>query len=98
MRLLLSQSFRLGIALWLCSAMAAAAEPTNATGRRSQSPRNVAIFVFQGMELLDFAGPGEVFEAAGTQVQGLYCRRIDRAHRESGIRKDRTRVLNPRLP
>lgn len=61
MRLLLSQSFRLGIGLLLCSAMAAAAEPNNA---KDTTPRNVAIFVFQGMELLDFAGPGEVFAAA----------------------------------
>jgi putative intracellular protease/amidase len=28
-------------------------------------PRNVAILVYQGVELLDFAGPGEVFSAAG---------------------------------
>jgi transcriptional regulator GlxA family with amidase domain len=27
--------------------------------------RNVAIIVFQGVELLDFAGPGEVFSSAG---------------------------------
>jgi transcriptional regulator GlxA family with amidase domain len=41
--------------------MAAAAEPNNA---KDTSLRNVAIFVFQGVELLDFAGPGEVFAAA----------------------------------
>ena len=28
-------------------------------------PKNVAIFLYQGVELLDFAGPGEVFSAAG---------------------------------
>jgi transcriptional regulator GlxA family with amidase domain len=51
--------------------MAAAAEPTNTAKDASlrQSPRNVAIFVFQGMELLDFAGPGEVFQAAGPKFK-----------------------------
>ncbi len=29
-------------------------------------PRNVAVFIYQGVELLDFAGPGEVFAAAQT--------------------------------
>jgi len=29
---------------------------------------NVAIFLYQGVELLDFAGPGEVFSAAGFNV------------------------------
>jgi putative intracellular protease/amidase/YHS domain-containing protein len=29
-------------------------------------PRNVAILIFQGVELLDFAGPGEVFAVAQT--------------------------------
>lgn len=29
---------------------------------------NVAIFLYQGVELLDFAGPGEVFSAAGFKV------------------------------
>ncbi len=28
-------------------------------------PRNVAIFLYDGVELLDFAGPGEVFSASG---------------------------------
>lgn len=31
--------------------------------------RNVAIVVCQGVELLDFAGPGEVFEVAGSAVR-----------------------------
>jgi transcriptional regulator GlxA family with amidase domain len=71
MRLLLSQSIGLGVTLCLCSAIAAAAEPTDAAGDGAarQSPRNVAIFVFQGMELLDFAGPGEVFQAAGPKLK-----------------------------
>lgn len=34
--------------------------PVEAAGRR-----NVAIVLYQGVELLDFAGPGEVFAAAG---------------------------------
>lgn len=34
---------------------------------RAQGPRNVAIIVHEGVELLDFAGPGEVFEAARLQ-------------------------------
>jgi putative intracellular protease/amidase/plastocyanin len=31
----------------------------------SDRPRNVAVLVYDGMEILDFAGPGEVFAAAG---------------------------------
>lgn len=66
MRSILPESFGLGIAL-LLSAICWAAEPSNkpveTPGRKP--PRNVAIFVFQGMELLDFAGPAEVFQAAG---------------------------------
>lgn len=56
--------------LWaalLPSAVGWASDPTNKatdTTRRN-TPRNVAIFVFQGMELLDFAGPAEVFQGAG---------------------------------
>jgi transcriptional regulator GlxA family with amidase domain len=46
--------------------MAAAAEPNNP---KDTKPRNVAIFAFQGMELLDFAGPGEVFQAAGPKFK-----------------------------
>ena len=71
MKSFLSHSLSLGIGLSLCSAMAAAAEPTNEAEDTSlrQSPRNVAIFVFQGMELLDFAGPGEVFQAAGPKFK-----------------------------
>jgi len=40
---------------------------TNAADRppgRSKSARNVAIVLYEGVELLDFAGPGEVFAAA----------------------------------
>lgn len=39
--------------------------------RRSGYTRNVAIVLYEGVELLDFAGPGEVFSAAGHQsMQG----------------------------
>ncbi len=31
-------------------------------------PRNVAIFLFDGVEVLDFAGPFEVFSTAGYQI------------------------------
>ena|SRR5688572_3582563 len=32
--------------------------------KKPAEPKNVAIFLYQGVELLDFAGPGEVFSAA----------------------------------
>lgn len=34
--------------------------------------RNVAIIVYQGVELLDFAGPGEVFSSAGNGAFSVY--------------------------
>jgi putative intracellular protease/amidase len=33
-----------------------------------QDPKTVAIFLYEGVELLDFAGPGEVFSSSGFQV------------------------------
>lgn len=71
MKRLLRYTLSLGISLSFCWAMAAAAEPRNEAEDTAlrQSPRNVAIFVFQGMELLDFAGPGEVFQAAGPKFK-----------------------------
>ncbi|TMA28519.1 MAG: hypothetical protein E6J78_06185 [Deltaproteobacteria bacterium] len=41
-------------------------------------PRNVAIVVYQGVELLDFAGPGEVFAAAANAgaVRGVKAFRV----------------------
>lgn len=33
--------------------------------QEEKSTWNVAIFIYEGVELLDFAGPGEVFESAG---------------------------------
>jgi transcriptional regulator GlxA family with amidase domain len=41
----------------------------DAKGKRAQAPqtrKNVAVFIHDGVELLDFAGPGEVFAAAGS--------------------------------
>jgi putative intracellular protease/amidase len=39
---------------------------SNATSQLiPQEPRNVGIFLYEGVELLDFAGPGEVFSASG---------------------------------
>jgi putative intracellular protease/amidase len=35
------------------------------SGQRGSYTRNVAIVLYEGVELLDFAGPGEVFHAAG---------------------------------
>jgi transcriptional regulator GlxA family with amidase domain len=40
----------------------------NARAGEPKAPKSVAILVFDGMELLDFAGPAEVFVAAGCQV------------------------------
>src|SRR5271169_4349100 len=31
----------------------------------ADEPRNLAILIYQGVELLDFAGPGEVFATSG---------------------------------
>ncbi len=49
-------------ALPLLACMAAA--PITTQEARPASTRNVAILVFEGVELLDFSGPGEVFSAA----------------------------------
>lgn len=38
----------------------------NPKPRTDFKQRNVAVFIYQGVELLDFAGPGEVFAAAQT--------------------------------
>lgn len=52
------------VALPLISAAAAPVQEANARS----GPRNVAIVLYPGVELLDFAGPGEVF--AGAHVAG----------------------------
>jgi transcriptional regulator GlxA family with amidase domain len=48
--------------------MILAAEPDKNSGAAAgrKVPRNVAIFLFDGVELLDFAGPADVFSAAGS--------------------------------
>jgi len=65
---LVNSSLRLGVACWLLSGTILAAEPgknsETTTGRKV--PRNVAVFLFDGVELLDFAGPADVFSAAGS--------------------------------
>ena len=59
-------SFGLVLAFSL-SSLPACAEP------RSSYTRNVAIVLYEGVELLDFAGPGDAFAAAGNQgaVDGI---------------------------
>jgi len=52
----------MGLVLMLGGGMAAAAgEPATRTGVRT---RNVAVVLYEGVEILDFAGPAEVFAAA----------------------------------
>ena len=55
---------RRGIALPV--ALLAGALPAGAAGERAGKTRNVAIVLFDGVELLDFSGPGEVFAAAAS--------------------------------
>lgn len=50
------------IAVFVSAATHAQSPPTAGDAPKR---RNVAIFVHEGVELLDFAGPGEVFAAAG---------------------------------
>lgn len=60
------------LALMSCAGLAervtreqvARAVPAADPAGRPDEPPNVAILVFEGVELLDFAGPGEVFSAA----------------------------------
>lgn len=49
------------VAAMLCAAFAAAASAEES----SRYTRRVAVVIYDGVELLDFAGPGEVFEVAG---------------------------------
>lgn len=44
-------------------------------GRGEEKARSVAILIFAGMELLDFAGPAEVFAAAGYKVSTVAATR-----------------------
>ena len=48
--------------------------------------RNVAVVVYEGVEILDFAGPAEVFAAAGDHA-GLVDRRAFRPY-TVGVSKD----------
>jgi len=53
--------------LMLLSALSARAQTTEpSAASRPDGPRNVAILLYEGVELLDFAGPGEIFAAART--------------------------------
>lgn len=47
------------------------AAPAPAVAERG-GPRQVAILVYEGVELLDFAGPGEVFAASGRRAFEVY--------------------------
>lgn len=61
------------LALWI----APAARPET-TAPRAGYTRNVAIVLYEGVELLDFAGPGEVFQAAASvgAVDGVKAFRV----------------------
>src|SRR4051794_39646413 len=64
------------IALVLASCAGAKTPKTAAPASSSpseQAPaRNVAIVVYKGVELLDFAGPGEVFASAGNGAFNVF--------------------------
>src|SRR5215203_282356 len=55
------------LALLILAVLVAAPLPTTDAGSKAAAPqaRNVAILAFDGMEILDFAGPSEVFQASG---------------------------------
>jgi putative intracellular protease/amidase len=58
------------LAIWLALALSASASASTSTAlaagaARPAAPRNVAIVVYEGAEILDFAGPAEVLQAAG---------------------------------
>jgi transcriptional regulator GlxA family with amidase domain len=63
--------------VFLAAALSAGGAPA---GAKPPGPatRNVAIVLYEGVELLDFAGPGEVFAAAGSQgaVRGVPAMRV----------------------
>lgn len=59
-----SLSRLIGLAVVLCAASAATPIAT-AAEETSRYTRRVAVVVYDGVELLDFAGPGEVFQVAG---------------------------------
>jgi transcriptional regulator GlxA family with amidase domain len=53
-------------ALFAAAAAGLLAPAAPAADPAKKDRRNVAVFVHEGVELLDFAGPGEVFAAAGS--------------------------------
>jgi putative intracellular protease/amidase len=61
----------LGPAALATLALAGAHVPARASTAEPAKPytRNVAIVLYEGVELLDFAGPGEVFQAAGSLAE-----------------------------
>ena len=63
-----SELLRPGNRPWmaLTVALLACALPAGAAAERVVGTRNVAIVLFDGVELLDFSGPGEVFAAAAS--------------------------------
>ncbi len=67
-----------------------------ATGQASAGPRvrNVAILVYEGVELLDFAGPGEVFSAAHHRGHGGGAGGGQRAFRVYTVAKTREPVTS----
>jgi putative intracellular protease/amidase/Flp pilus assembly protein TadD len=58
-------ALKLFLSLVLACGLAARASEVRADGKKPSGRRNVAIVVYDGVELLDFAGPGEVFASAG---------------------------------
>src|SRR6185436_19228189 len=58
---------KLKTAAWLMILASAMAWEVEALAQ-ANVPKNVAIFLYEGVELLDFAGPGEVFSASGFNV------------------------------
>jgi transcriptional regulator GlxA family with amidase domain len=63
-------------AIALVLASCAGAKPTKTAAPappvQETSSRNVAIVVYEGVELLDFAGPGEVFSSAGNGAFNVF--------------------------
>lgn len=55
----------LALSLLAAAAPSAARAAVGTAAAPAETPRNVAVVVYEGMEILDFAGPAEVFAAAG---------------------------------
>src|SRR5580704_14887127 len=52
----------------MLSACGVATAQADKVSGKTKEPQSVAILLYQGVELLDFAGPAEVFESAGFKV------------------------------